>query len=227
VRSVTLTEVIRRAKKRSDMTGSRFLENQDWVDLFNSAYADLYDLVVGAYDNYYVSEESTTLVTGTDTYDLPDDFYKLIGVDFLVGGTYITLFPFVEAERNQPFAGASSIPSGTIRLRYVPAPAQYTVDDLDEEIDGVAGWDEYVVNLMAEAALTAEESDTTAVQNQLKRLRQRIIDMAPNRDTGMPARITDVFAANNYLGLWDTLRYRLYGNQIRLINAEFTGYYTL
>jgi hypothetical protein len=227
MRAVTLTEVLRRARKRADMTGSRFFEDQDCVDLFNSAYADMYDLVVGAYDNYYVSEDTITLTSGTDTYDLPDDFYKLVGVDFLTGGTYITLFPFVEAERNQPFAGASSIPSGTLRMRYVPAPAQYTVDDLDEEIDGVSGWDDYVVGLMAEAMLTAEESDTTAIQNQLKRMRQRIIDMAPNRDTGMPARVTDVYSSNNYFGLWESLRYRLYGNQIRLINAEFTGYYTL
>lgn len=226
MRTVTLRNIIDRATKRADMNASRFYELEEKVDLFNELYPELYDTLVAASENYYIKNPDFTITTvsGTRQYDLPDDFYKVVGVNFLSGSEYITIKPYMEQERNLPFQTATSIPAGTVSIRYVPAPIQYTVDDLDETIDGVSGWDALVVTEMAMAMLESEESDVTALTRRRDRTKRRIEEMAPNRDLGFAQRVQDVYAID-YLGRgYDCLRYRLYGDRIEFLAVEAVGY---
>lgn len=203
------------------MENSAFVSDAELLDMINEAYAALYDLIVSAFQHYYTSTDTITLVAGTASYALPDDFYKLIGVDLQEGaGTWKTLFPYNEVERNSTINTTSSIPNATARLRYIPAPAVFTDDD--ETIDGVAGWEALLVTDVAIMMLEKEESDTTALERRRMRDQARIQQMAQNRDVSMPGTVTDVNAYNSQYAA-DQLRYRFYGDNLEFINVEYMG----
>lgn len=220
-RSVTLQSIVDRARLHADMRGSGFMRDAELLTLLNEIYPELYDELVGSYENYYQSTATISIVTGTNEYNLPNDMYKLLGVDFKVNNdAYITLKPFMEGERNVTLTTNTNIPTGEIRLRYVPVPATFTA--LTQEVDGVAGWDRLLSLLLAIDMLDAEESDSSPLYRKYQRTLARIQEMAPNRDLGMPARVVDVYKPNLQL-IYGALAYRLQGNKVELINTEFLG----
>lgn len=219
-RVATVQNLLDRATKYADMTNSEFFSTAQKIDLLNGLYPALYDLLVSANENYYATSTSFA-IGGGQPYSLPEDFYKIIGVDFQIGGTWSNVYPFNEGERNRSFSN-TSVPAGTIRLRYVPLPPIFTTDDLETEIDGVSGWDELTVLDLAIAMLDAEESSTTSLEKRRARVEARIAAMAQNRDLGMPSTVTDV-EDQSYYNLRNSVRYRLYGSTIEFISVEFTG----
>lgn len=221
MRKVTVAELFRRASKRADMTNSNFYSQQDKFDLLNECYPALYDILVKAYENYYVGPDyEFSIGANTFTYDLPEDFYKIVGVDYKVGqDQWITLRNFNESSRNSTLT-AQNLPTGTIRLRYIPAPAVFS--SLTDEIDGVSGWDALLVTEMAIAMLTSEESSTSTLERLKASQMRRIVESSQNRDTGMPATVSDSYAINDLL-YYDSLRYRLYGDQIRFMRTDWLG----
>lgn len=58
-------------------------------------------------------------------------------------------------------------------------------------IDGVSGWEEYVVVDAALKAMGKEESDMSLLAQQKLMMVKRLQDMAANRDAGMPATVSD------------------------------------
>lgn len=219
--TVTIQSVIDRAKTHADMKSSGFISPAEGLAMFNEAYAELYDELVGSFENYFATDEDITIVPGQDMYALPDDFYKLLGVDFQVNNNaYITLKPFDEAERNVTLTTNINIPSGTIKLRYVPAAEIFT--DPTVSVDFINGWDRLLSLLMGIDMLDAEESESGALSRKYARTLQRVRDMAAPRDAGMPATIADVFKPNIQY-IYGALRYRLYGTNVRFINTEFIG----
>lgn len=60
------------------------------------------------------------------------------------------------------------------------------------QIDGVSGWEEYIVLDAALKAMGKEESDVSLIAQQKMAMKQRLIDMAANRDAGMAATVADV-----------------------------------
>lgn len=59
-------------------------------------------------------------------------------------------------------------------------------------IDGVSGWEEYVIVDAALKAMGKEETDPSLIAQQKLMMKQRLQDMAANRDAGNPARVADV-----------------------------------
>lgn len=56
-------------------------------ELINDALEESYNLIVEKWDDYYtIASPAISVVSGTDTYALPDDFYKLRKVEILVSG---------------------------------------------------------------------------------------------------------------------------------------------
>ena len=220
-RSVTLQQIADRARVYADMRDTQFINDTEILALINDAYPELYDELIGASENYFVSEATTTIVTSTDTYALPATFYKLIGVDFRAGsGAYITLHPYNEADRNATLTTNTNLPAGSFRIRYVPAPTVFTA--LSESFDGISGWDRLVSLIVAIDMLDAEESDSSALRAKYARMLQRTQEMAAPRDQGFPATVVDVYKPQiNYT--YGALRYRLTGNSIRLLNSEYLG----
>lgn len=58
-------------------------------------------------------------------------------------------------------------------------------------IDGISGWEEYIVIDAALKAMGKEESDPSILGQQKLMMKQRLIDMAANRDAGNPATVAD------------------------------------
>lgn len=58
-------------------------------------------------------------------------------------------------------------------------------------IDGVSGWEEYIILDAALKAMGKEEDDVSLIAQQKIAMKQRLIDMAANRDAANPATIAD------------------------------------
>lgn len=217
-RSVTLQTIADRARVHADLKSSSFINDTEMLGILNETYCELYDELVMAYENYYRSTSTITLVSGTTLYDLPATFYKMIGVDYLIGGQYVTLRPFMESERNT--VSGTAVPAGTLRLRFVPAPTTFTA--LSQSVDGVAGWDRLLSLLTAIDMLDAEESDSSALHKKYQRTLDRIRGAAAPRDAGYPARVVDVYKPDLAM-MYGSLQYRLQGDQIEIINTEALG----
>jgi hypothetical protein len=221
-RTVTASDLIERAKTKADLQNSNFVSESEWFDFLNDAYTDLYDTLARARGNYFVAPTGYTFNIGpsTDTYDLPSDFYKLVGVDYAVSVSnnhWVTLKPYTETERNVNSGQTASIPEGTVRLLYTPAPA--VIDDLADTIDGVAGYEKIIITDMAISALEKMERDTSNLERRLQRYMATIQDASIERDFGMPGKVSDT----TVVGLethWSTLRYRTYGDKIRFVSTE-------
>lgn len=215
----TLAAITAAAQARADMVNSSFLSAAEWTNNVNSSYAELYDLLVQKFGNdYYVSTSSSIVTTGlTDVFALPTDFYKLLGVDLLISGSgasgnYLTLHPFSFSERNRyslqnrqaalgrtnlryRLNGAnlwfSPLPASgqTIRLWYVPRLT--ILVSSSDAVDGVSGWEEYIVIDAAIKAMQKEESDVSILMAQKQAMVRRINEAAENRDAGQPATVAD------------------------------------
>jgi len=220
-RLVTVQQIIDRARIHADQRGSGFIRDSECLSLMNEVYPELYDELVGSYENYFMTTAEVTLTPGTSFYNVPADFYKLIGLDFKVNNdTYVTLYNFNEIERNNSFASSSAIPSGVVRVRYIPAPVIFT--SVTDTFDGVAGWDRLLSLLLAIDMADAEETDSTPLYRKYQRTLKRITDMAAPRDVGMPSRVSDVYNRNAW-SYYASIRYRIQGGQFEFITTESLG----
>jgi uncharacterized protein YfkK (UPF0435 family)/uncharacterized protein YdcH (DUF465 family) len=214
-RTVTLSSIRTQVRQRADMVNSTFVDNDEINQFINNSITELYDLLVQKFGNeYFLNTYSFSTVAGTDSYALPTDFYKLTGVDILVNGTdYLTLRPFMFSERNR-FNGSVSrnilgvsdlryrllgsnikfvpIPDSlqTIRLWYIPYVAELVSDS--DTLNGVNGYEEYVIVDAAMKCLQKEESDVSVLFAQKQSLIKRIEEAAENRDVGYGERVSDV-----------------------------------
>jgi hypothetical protein len=217
-RLVTIADIVQRARLHADQRQSQFINDTEALQLFNEVYGEMYDELVDIDENYYASEAPIVISNQAADYDLPDDFYKIIGVDLetSTAGERITLFPYNEGERNIAFTQARNLPSATVYLKYVPAPAIFT--SLSQTVDGVAGWDRLLSLALAIDMADAEETNTDRLERKYQKTLQRIRGSL-DRDIGMPGTVTDVSRPSvNYL--YSSLKYRLYGGQIHFISTE-------
>ena len=215
MKTVTLLSLRNQARQRADMENSTFVSDSELNTYINASAAELYDLLIGVYEDYKLTSQNIAVVPGTDTYTLPTDFYKLRGVDLVLDslGNAVTLKPFNFQERNSYLftptwnvVGLSYLryhmqgnsirfvpvpnTAQSIKLWYIPAISTLSLDaDL---LDGVNGFEEYVVIDAAIKMRTKEETDTSELERQKALMITRVNAMAANRDAGNPEKVADV-----------------------------------
>jgi hypothetical protein len=214
---MALSQIRLAAQQRADRVNSQFVTLPEWNSYINQSYFELYDLLVDTYEDYFVQTPYTFQTDGNQQYTLPNDFYKLMGVDLGLAGNsnaWVTLKKFEFIGRNRyVFPQLTSTYLGVFNLRYrlvgntlmfipTPAGAQYIrawyipkMTQLLQESDtlvGVSGWTEYVIVDAAIKALQKEESDASVLMAQKMALMKRIEESAMNRDAGQPDAISDV-----------------------------------
>jgi len=223
--SVTLSTIRTRAKQRADMEKSKFVTDAEWNAFINAAYKELYDLLVLKFEDYFITENySNTIASGSDSFALPSNFYKVVGIDVLRSGTAGTTsasweklerFNFNERNRDSDEAvrnrlrfpivryrllgsnvkiAPASRAEGTYRLWYVPKATELSADG--DTLDEVNGYEEYVILDSAMKAATKEENyELVQTLSAQKQLQtERIEQAAANRDIGDADTITDVYA---------------------------------
>lgn len=214
----TAGNIILEAQQRCNKENSNFYTAQELMSMCAQSYKDLYDKVVTAYgDDYYVQTPYTyTTTTNTQLYPLPTDFYKLLLAEVALNpqdpNSYVTIKQFNFIQKNlwnypnqYTMYGITNIRyringtnlmivpqtqgNQTLRIWYVPRPNQLI--NLTDLIDGVAGWEEYIVVDMCIKMLTKEESDPSIFAMQKAELEKRLLEMSKNRNLGEPQTVSD------------------------------------
>lgn len=213
----TLLELRTRARQRADMVASTFVEDDELTVYINDGAAELYDIIVSAYEDYYtiIPAPEYTVASGDNILDLPSDFYKLRGVDYKNSSTdYLSVGQYQFVERNKIQQSTSRrylidapvsyrvignklnfLPvdqaAGTYRLWYIPRFTELV--DNSDLFDGINGWEDYIIVSAAIKMLAKEETDVNILIVELAGLEKRIIEMSIERDVGAPERISDVY----------------------------------
>lgn len=215
---LSLGQIRLMAQQRADMVNSDFVSTSEWNSYITQSYFELYDLLVTAYEDYFVASPYQFQTDGSSNqYTLPSNFYKLMGVDLGLapsGNAWVTLKKFNFISRNRyvfPQLGNSYLGVNNLRYRlvgntieFIPTPSsgqfirvwfvpKLTQPVKDSDIlSGVSGWLEYVIVDAAIKALQKEESDTTILMLQKQALKRRIEESSVNRDQGEPDTISDI-----------------------------------
>jgi fibronectin type 3 domain-containing protein len=213
---LSLGQIRLMAQQRADMVNSNFVKMTEWNTYINQSYFELYDLLTTIYEDYFIHAPYIFQTTGGAQYDLPDDFYKLLGVDCGLANNvnaWATLKKFPFAKRNEyVYPQISTTLLGIFDLRYrvmgntlyfIPTPASgqfirvwyvpkmtQLLQDTDI-LTGISGWSEYVIVDAAIKAMQKEESDVSVLGAQKMMLIKRIEAAGANRDQGMADTIAD------------------------------------
>ena len=218
----TLAQLKQRVLERCDMENTDFISDSELTTYINESYAELYDMMIATFEDYFTIETNITVSGGTGRLTLPSDFYKLRGLDkALGGGNHATVYKFTFNDRNvtesNPFRLTSAfglrteyrivkgelllVPAspanGVYRLWYMPQITFLSAST--DTVDVPNGFDEYVVIDAAIKCLTKEESSTEVLERAKVLMTQRIESMASNRDADQPESVTDV---NSDLTQW-------------------------
>jgi hypothetical protein len=222
--TITLANLRTAVRRRADMVNSLFVSDAELTEYVNGSCAELHDLLVGRFEEYYTKSASATIAAGASTFALPSDFLKLRGLDYLVDGAsdYATIHPFNFAERNKYGTGdlrRSDAPDIAYRLlestvQIMPtddAPGTYRVwyvrawTDLSSDSDTLTtlnNWHEYVIVDAAIKCLQKEESDVSTLMMQKAALTMRIKNASIHRDAAEPETVADVISGDG-VGTWD------------------------
>ena len=224
--AVTLAQLRTSCQQRTDLVNSNFISTTEWNGYIANSYQELYGLITQRFGNDYFTQSPSGGYTFTTDginqfFALPADFFKLLGVDVQVSapGQWVTLKPFAFAERNRLTVTNSQIPMAgqLLRVFYVPRAIVLTNDS--DSVDGVNGWEDYIVVDACIKALAKEESDVSVFMAQKQELMRRIEGEAENRDAGMPFVTVDTFGRRAR-----AMQYRINGNQLWLIGNSMPGY---
>lgn len=206
-------DIITEALERADMVNTGFISSAERLRYLDKSYKALYDLVTSAFEDYYTTTSTSTLTTQTYI-DTPADFYKLRGVDKNVNGRNIPLEGFTFSERFGVQAGSVA---GDYQLWYIPQASDIT--DVADTIDGINGWEEYLICDLAAKFLIKEESDPSAMFALRNEEKRRILENSKNRDATGQHSVEDV--NQNYYYEYPQTRFLLIANKIYLQNYDF------
>lgn len=215
----TLGNIRLECQQRSDLVNSTNITTQEWNTMISKSYKELYDIIIQKFgDDYYFADPYVfSTVSNQSFYDLPPDFYKLLGVEVNCGGNWATLKQFQFIQRNfyqdpgfYAMYGKTNmryriegnsiyivpLPSEgqQVRMWFAPRPNQLIYDT--DLVDGVSGWEEYIVTDCCIKALAKQEQDPSIFLAQKNSLLKRIEEAAENRNIGEPERISDSKSVN-------------------------------
>jgi hypothetical protein len=215
-RVFTVGQLATRIRERADMVNSTFIDASELRGYISASHAELYDVLVKSGLSFFEATDAITSDGGA-TYPLPSDYYGTIGVDYKQDASrWVSLPELMPQERNRfqelgtgqalafRVVGASLVlypnpPAGQeYRHIYVPCAIDLTNDT--QTVDGVNGWEEYIVWDCAAKCLAKEESSTQTAERNRQRVLERIEEAAENRALSHPRRVVDTYEGRNTRG---------------------------
>jgi hypothetical protein len=214
----TVGNVILECQQRCNKENSLFYTQQELASMVSQSYKAMYDKIVTAYGDDYFVQTPYTYTTGQNQqlYPLPSDFYKLMLCEVALNpqdpNSYVTLKQFNFIQKNlynypnqYTMYGITNLRyrlngsnlmivpqtqgGQTLRIWYVPRPSQLI--NLTDTLDGVSGWEEYIVADVCIKMLAKEESDVSIFIAQLAQMEKRLDELAKNRNLGEPQTVSD------------------------------------
>ena len=213
---VSLGTLMERVLQRCNLEGrSAFIKPPELADTINGSIAEWVDEVRGTTwgSTYARSKRTFPTESGRQTYPLPFDFLTALSVDVLIasGAQPICARAYQEEERNA-YVGLSlaygptvvpvyqiqgsdiallPVPLGayTVTLNYVPGAPK--LEDAEDTIDSINGWEEFIVLDAAIKCLlkSGEHERIPFLSQRLEQQRQRIRALAPRRDQQTAERV--------------------------------------
>lgn len=206
--NITLLDLRNACKDRADMQNSNFITDDEWNRYINSAAKELYEILILKGLQYTTTTDTISLNGTDDTYDLPSNFFKLVGVDHNINNETYPMEEYTFQNRNlynqqntQRYLRYRLVGEDMIRFNPKPSaqeitiwydPVLATLSDDTDTLNGVNGWEEYVIVRSALWAKIKEESETGDLKQDIAFLRDRIETAAENRDLGPAGQVTDV-----------------------------------
>jgi hypothetical protein len=234
--SVTLAQLRLDARLYADQRpGSTisFITEPELTRLVNSKTRELFDLLVEARGSDYFATESTiAIVSGTSRYSLPSDFYELSSVtlEWATNDTEL-VFPVGTMRERIHYQGvlpqnswsryspkgyklrASQIeflpiPTGavTCRLQYVPVFTDLVADG--DTFDGINGWEKMIALGVAMEMRTIEKRASNDLAQLYGEQLARIEALKNERDAEAPKEVVDVRRLRRVDNAWG----RTFGN---------------
>lgn len=211
-RTYTIAQLITRARAAADMNGTdTYVTDVEVQLLVDQAYSELVDLLVRHSIHHMETSEDITTDGSASAYALPSDHYKTLAVDYQYAtDRYSRVEPLMFEERNNYALGVNGSARGfrivgaevvlypkppanqVYRHIYVPVPAKIAVLATSTEVDGIAGWEEYIVLHVARSLRMKQEDDAAValLTGKLADMTSRVEEMAQDREP--PRRIVDV-----------------------------------
>lgn len=214
----TIAQMEQEVRDRADAPSTNFPTTTEVQRALNQSIATLRDHVLDAGGHEaFLTSATVPLTSGTATYALPNGtlygaasaFYRLFGVDAVVGGVNVTLKPFNFAERNDYVPGAWNptvaryriqgtnilfipTPQGvsSVTLWYVPVHATLASGDI--WTIGRDIWVEWVVLDTACKYMSKARLEEGYFLQKREQLLQQIIQAEAHRNQGLPDSVTDV-----------------------------------
>lgn len=179
------------------------------TDSINKALAEFYDLVSGTFEGFYDKTATVATVAGTQTVNLPSDFYNLRAIDRQLDAENFS--PLTRLVFRDTYSyGGRGIPSGymlhggtapgvmrlwpipdsvyTLRVTYEPLFAQLAADG--DTFDFRNGWEEYVIHAALLRLDAREERQLGDRMALIERAKQRILTSAEKRNSAEPDYLT-------------------------------------
>lgn len=220
MKQVTLATLIANARLFADLRGADaatgFVDDVEITRLVNLALAEFYDLLVSARGHEHHQTVATlTATAGSAIVALPADFYQLLTLHAQWGNDREALKPLnsthdVHAHRSAPWTQSAGkryrvrgsvlelFPTPTaatvLDIRYVPAAPTLSDSEpgVSDVFDGVNGWDRLIALRVAIDIRALNDKPSAALVRLYEQDRERIEEMAAQRDASAPLRIRDV-----------------------------------
>jgi len=196
----------------ADQKDVNFIEDSELLPFIDQSWAELYDIMIKTFEDYYLTSSPATVATNASSIPLPSDFYKLRGLDYDNGsGDYTDVERYNFNERNRKNLASyrndwSDSPvryrlqgntikltptdqaAGNYQVWYYPVRTPLVNDS--DVIDVISGFEEYIVIDASIKIKQSAEEDIRPLQLAKDDMRKRLEAMSANRDAAKPQTIT-------------------------------------
>jgi len=203
--SITLSTLRDRAVAEAD--AADIFETSEIDQMINDEAAELYELIVEAYENYYVTTADLTITAGNSQVALPDGspdrvMFKLLDVEDLSESPALSLPTFEYNDRNRVGRHSYCIAGDNLLVRPVDrAPGAYRIHYVPEflpltsEADTFTApnnWELAIVFGVAQRLKESQDQDGSALGKRKASLTKRIERSSRSRNAGAPRKARDV-----------------------------------
>ncbi len=218
--TATVAQIIQNARRWADAEtptpDTDFVTDAELLDRLNQLYREFLDLCISC--GHGAIELLGPLAATVDGpgFDLPDDLYRLVGVDIPCGTDYVDAQRFNWKERNnrtwgQPryrvtgrtlmWTPTDSAPA-SVRVWYFP---QFVSVEADAVVPSYNGWDDYISHGLAVYILGKEERSAELQQSLKDAVGKRIELALKDFDTTGTATVSRVeFMPEEFVDVWGT-----------------------